>query len=359
MYKVMIVDNEPNIRSGLCYIIDWERYDFRISDLAKNGKEAIEKLEKNPPDLIITDIKMPGMDGLELIRYVREELQDENMKFIILSGYDEFDYAREAMKYNVRAYLLKPIDEKELIDSLEMIKKELVKENLYEYFYIEKVESFCEKFTEIKEFDELVNVIEKNSQDREEILEKIINNFIEIRLHPRIIKIHLDNFIMKLSTIINNMGGSIDNIIKEYSFFKTTIANINIEQLREELLDFVNDSSNYIEELKKNCGIINMVKHYIQDNYAENIRLKDLAEKFYINTAYLGQLFKKETGSSFSRYLNEIRIEKAKELLRRTDLHIYQIAEKVGYGNSDYFIIKFKEFEGCTPLEYKTKIQQS
>lgn len=80
------------------------------------------------------------------------------------------------------------------------------------------MESFCEKFTEIKEFDELVNVIEKNSQDREEILEKIINNFIEIRLHPRIIKIHLDNFIMKLSTIINNMGGSIDNIIKEYSF---------------------------------------------------------------------------------------------------------------------------------------------
>ena len=61
---------------------------------------------------------------------------------------------------------------------------------------------------------------------------------------------------MKLSTIINNMGGSIDNIIKEYSFFKTTIANINIEQLREELLEFVNDSSNYIEELKKNCGII-------------------------------------------------------------------------------------------------------
>ena len=188
MYKVMIVDNEPNIRSGLCYIIDWERYDFRISDLAKNGKEAIEKLEKNPPDLIITDIKMPGMDGLELIRYVREELQDENMKFIILSGYDEFDYAREAMKYNVRAYLLKPIDEKELIDSLEMIKKELVKENLYEYFYIEKVESFCEKFTEIKEFDELVNVIEKNSQDREEILEKIINNFIEIRLHPGLLR---------------------------------------------------------------------------------------------------------------------------------------------------------------------------
>lgn len=71
MYKVMIVDNEPNIRNGLRYVIDWEKNDFIISDLAKNGRDALEKLEKNPPDLIITDIKMPGMDGLELIRFIR------------------------------------------------------------------------------------------------------------------------------------------------------------------------------------------------------------------------------------------------------------------------------------------------
>ena len=359
MYKVMIVDNEPNIRKGLCYVINWEKYDFSITDLAKNGRDAIEKMEKNPPDLIITDIKMPGMDGLELIRYVREELQDEEMKFIILSGYDEFDYAREAMKYNVRAYLLKPIDEEELIDTLELIKNELSRENHFDYFYIEKVEDFSENFVEIKEFDILVVAIEQNNKDKEEIIKKIIDYFIEVKLHPRIIKVHLDNFIMRLSSIFNNMGGSIENIIKDYSFFKTNTYNINIKQLEEELVKFVNDSSIYLEELKKNCGLINKVKHYVHDNYSQNIRLKDLSEKFYINTAYLGQLFKKETGASFSRYLNEIRIEKAKELLRRTDLHIYQIAEKVGYGNSDYFIIKFKEFEGCTPLEYKMKVQQS
>ena len=355
MYKVMIVDNEPNIRNGLRYVIDWEKNDFIISDLAKNGRDALEKLEKNPPDLIITDIKMPGMDGLELIRFIREELQDDQMKFIILSGYDEFDYAREAMKYNVRAYLLKPIDEEELIGALEIIKKDLARGNPYEYFYHERRENLCEKFTEIKEFDNLIAVIEQNSNEAGEIVEEIIAYFNEVSLHPRIIKIHLDNFIIKLSTILNNMGGSIDNIIKDYSFFKTTISSMDISELKKVLLDFVADSMNYIEELKKNCGLINKVLLYINDNYGENLRLKDLAEKFYINTAYLGQLFKKETGSSFSRYLNEIRIEKAKELLRRTDLHIYQIAERVGYGNSDYFIIKFKEFEGCTPLEYKMK----
>src|SRR5690554_896507 len=117
MFKVMIVDNEPNIRKGLRYIIDWEKYNYTITDLAKNGKDAIEKLQKNYPDLIITDIKMPGMDGLDLIKYIREELNDDNIKFIILSGYDEFSYAKEAIKYNVRSYLLKPIDEDELIGS--------------------------------------------------------------------------------------------------------------------------------------------------------------------------------------------------------------------------------------------------
>ncbi|NLM97631.1 MAG: helix-turn-helix transcriptional regulator [Halanaerobiaceae bacterium] len=100
---------------------------------------------------------------------------------------------------------------------------------------------------------------------------------------------------------------------------------------------------------------MNKIKHYVQENYSEDIKLKDIAKKYYINTAYLGQLFKKETGVNFSQYLNMVRIENAKKMLKRTDLHIYQIAEKVGYKNPDYFIIRFKESEKCTPYEYKNR----
>ncbi|MFP4662155.1 MAG: response regulator [Halanaerobiales bacterium] len=357
MYNVMIVDDEPNIRNGLKYLINWEKFNFTISAVAKNGKDAIEKMKVVYPDLIITDIKMPGLDGLGLIKYIREKLQDKNMSFIILSGYDDFDYAKEAIKYNVRSYLLKPIDEEELIDILKSINNERPQDNVFEFFYNKRVSEFNEKFNEFKRFDDLVYTIQNNHQAQiEKIIEILFNNFEEISLHPKLIKIHLDNFIIKISTIINDMGGAIENIIKKHNLYETNIVNLNLLQNR--LIAFSRECGNYIAELKQSSGIINKVKCYIKNNYSNNLRLKDIARDFYINSAYLGQLFKKETGMNFSQYLNEIRIEKARKLLERTDLHIYQIANQVGYKNSDYFIIKFKEIEKCTPMEYKSRYTQ-
>ncbi|MFW6022353.1 MAG: response regulator transcription factor [bacterium] len=355
MYRVMIVDDEPNIRNGLRYIIDWEKYNFTICNLARNGKDALEKIKETYPDLIVTDIKMPGLDGLGLIKYIRENLNDKNMSFIILSGYDDFDYAKQAIKYNVRSYLLKPLDEEELISFLKLLNEELSRNNDFEYFYNKKASKFNETFNDIEEFNLLINAIQKNNKPLlEEEVRAIIENFIEKSLHPRLIKIHLDNFLIKISTIINEMGGSVNNIVKNYSLFETDIANMNIIQLEYSLIKFCEDCGLYISELRESCSIIIKVKQYIKNNFSDNLKLKDLAKLYHINSAYLGQLFKKEIGMNFSQYLNEIRIEKAKELLTRTDMHIYEIAEQVGYKNSDYFIIKFKESKDCTPLEYRT-----
>ena len=141
MYKVMIVDDEPSIRTGLPKLIDWEAYDFSISAVARNGDDALRQLEKEYPDLIITDIKMPILDGFGLIHYIRKDLNDSNMPFIILSGYDEFEFARRALQYNVKSYLIKPVDEEELISLLEEIRKELTKEDAYADFYPQRVET--------------------------------------------------------------------------------------------------------------------------------------------------------------------------------------------------------------------------
>lgn len=356
MYKVMIVDDEPNIRQGLRYLIDWEKYNFTISSVVKNGKEAITKIKSTYPDLIITDIKMPGLDGLGLIKYIRKSLNDKNMSFIILSGYDDFDFAQEAIKYNVRCYLLKPVDEDELINILEIVNKELSRENIFEFFYNKRVEQFNNYFIDIKQFKMLLNAIEIDERLAiEESINSIFNYFDEVKLHPRLIKIHLDNYLINLSNIISDRGGTIDSIIKKYSLFETDISSLNIIHLKNSLIEFSLESAMFISELKKACGITNKVKQYIKNNYYKNIKLKDISKMYYINSAYLGQLFKKETGFNYSQYLNRTRIQNAKKLLERTDLHIYQIAEKVGYKDSDYFIIKFKESEKCTPLEYRNR----
>src|SRR5690554_3582491 len=315
MFKVMIVDDEPNIRNGLQYLIDWEELDFTISSLARNGKDAIKKIKESYPDLIITDIKMPIIDGLELIHYVREKLKDKNMSFIILSGYDDFEFAKKAIRYNVVSYLLKPIDEDELINLLKKITAELSYQDNFEFFYNRRVENFSFKFCQIEEMNSLIEAIErKKDTEITNSVNKIFDYFSSEKLHPQIIKIHLDDFFIRITEIINEMSGTIDNIENKERLVEPPMSRLNIIQLKNILLEFSLKAAEYIEELKSYCSNINKVKQYVRKYYYKNLKLKDIAGVFYVNPAYLGQLFKKETGMCFSKFLNETRLENAKKL---------------------------------------------
>jgi two-component system response regulator YesN len=112
MYKVMIVDDEPFISEGLSDAVDWSAFGLEIVGIAENGEEALELLHEVQTDILITDISMPVMNGLELIRRARSFLP--HMKVIILSGYNEFDYLKEGMRLGIENYLLKPIRFEEL-----------------------------------------------------------------------------------------------------------------------------------------------------------------------------------------------------------------------------------------------------
>lgn len=117
MWKVMLVDDEPFIRRGLKILINWEQYGYEIAAEAENGFQAIDILEKENIDLVFVDLKMPGMTGLEMIERVRDRL-GASVDFVILTGFADFDYAKEAIRLSVRDYLLKPIQEKELVHIL-------------------------------------------------------------------------------------------------------------------------------------------------------------------------------------------------------------------------------------------------
>jgi len=119
MYKVLIVDDEPIVREGLKTIIDWEKYGFYVCAEASNGLEGIQIIEKLNPHLVLVDIKMPEVCGLKMISIIQD--RSLNVKFIILTGYSDFEYAQKAINYGVVAYLLKPIDEIELIRHVEKV----------------------------------------------------------------------------------------------------------------------------------------------------------------------------------------------------------------------------------------------
>lgn len=116
MKKVMIVEDEELILLGIKNIVNWEKLGLQLVHMAFNGVEALEMWEKEPVDIIITDIEMPEMSGLQLLKEIRS--REEQVRFIILTGYDDFEYAREAIRLEVENYILKPINEEELEQQL-------------------------------------------------------------------------------------------------------------------------------------------------------------------------------------------------------------------------------------------------
>lgn len=138
--------------------------------------------------------------------------------------------------------------------------------------------------------------------------------------------------------------------ISESSFEEGTVRGSSVHLAR-----FACEYAEYLAQLRKNVsrGVLGDVEKEIRCNYAQNLTLRELSQKYYVNSAYLGQLFRRKYGQSFKDYLNNYRIEQAAARLLRTDDKIYQIAQDVGYKDLDYFINRFIAAKGCTPAKFR------
>ena len=497
MYKVMLVDDEKLIIEGLKNIIDWKEVGLEVVETALNGKEAFDKFNENKIDIIITDINMPQVTGLELIKYIRDI--DLNVKFVILTGYDEFNYAKEAIKYDVNNYILKPINEEELKDTLINIVRELDKKNkrdieildknrkLLQYingnldrefiYSIEKIlniDIYSKKYTVASihitsEYDgdlfsNIRDIIDNNTSNGYEILnsnegQAVLINSWDNNIEKKDIINYYENIKNKIikkleSYIFIAIGEVVDKIteidvsydiakeLKKYSLteeknsciyldlikdkkekritFKEEIDILNkyiierdiveIERIVGEIIDneeltprniydfsikviiLIDEISNelkinrnyksdnlsstivdlcnentresintfIISEIKeivdimssndnKYSPVIQQIINIVEEKYYEELSLKTLSYKYNINSSYLGQIFSKEVGMSFSEYLNKIKNLKAKDLILNTNMKINDIAKMVGYIDSSYFYRKFKKYYGVSP----------
>lgn len=124
IFKLLIVDDEATMRKGIASFMNWEAIDCEVAGTASDGLEAIKFLGKNQTDIIITDIKMPGADGLAVAKYVYENYPD--IKVILLTGYADFEYAQTAIRYNVSSFILKPANKKSLFEAVQEAQKALI-----------------------------------------------------------------------------------------------------------------------------------------------------------------------------------------------------------------------------------------
>ena len=526
MIRVMIVDDEPYIRQGLKILINWEQYGFSVCAEAANGKEALELMGQNEFDLVITDIKMPNMSGIELLEHTREAISNK-ISFIILSGFSDFEYAKKAIKYQVVDYILKPVQKEELLrvlesykerhfrkladnkkledsnkilfdrnlayllsgryhqDNLEYVKKYLADSGRVRYINIEFDASeerfkiltqeermtvrgllydtlgiflgdhryhacmeakpgediygigfiFAKKLAEeaglsekeyirklygkisenlpyriliyigqtvgeigqisesyksaaiartfqlfsyvkdIAYYDEidskpdtghatvdkelmdgLVHAVEENETESiNQRIDTVYDHFKELATTPDIIRMNLNYLLFNLISLAKDADPNFDQgeVYKMISQggYEQIVVRGSVKHFKEFILEF----SDYLFQMRQHAfsGVLSKIEKEITENYKNNLSLKSLGEKYYINSAYLGQIFKRQYGYSFKDYLNNVRIDRAAELLIRSDEKVYLIADAVGFNNTDYFINKFVQIKGTTPLQYR------
>ena len=508
--KVLIADDEAVVLEGLKYIIDWESLGFSICSQAKNGNETLEKIMKLSPDLVLLDIRMPGLTGIEIVQIARE--RGFTGHFIILSGYSDFSYAQTAIRYGVDFYLTKPIDEDELENAVTTVRNQIEEEHksartLHQYresardtiirnlltgdfrdvselnlsdlrlftdiYQVVAYERFTQDPFQIPwDFAELLRVTNQDHNsfdhitiDRREIillkgsfaLERFDRLLAHYKLNPQkgspldslfltfgrrvyrpedIVLSYLDasnlmqrrffckfnqhvlgydeltygeqltyhvsdeeahhysallvNYIQsqnryRIPEIMEEIAGKLYYCGDDLSVIKRFLIDIYLQikqkisqiytsvqipfSTNSAIIDLI-DGKYYLYEIIKvlteqfemcmnavgspsSETIMDDILHYINHNYRDNLKLETIAPLFGYNSAYLGKIFTKKVGESFNSYLDRVRIEQSKELLKDPELKVYEISDRIGYKNVDYFHKKFKKYVGVSPAEYR------
>lgn len=537
MKKVMLVEDEEFILQGLRCIVDWEEISMNVVSMAHNGQEALEMFRREPADIVVTDVEMPLMNGLELLREIRKI--DPRTRCIILSGYDEFEYARTALKLDVEEYILKPIHEGQLrqallhaaehFDEIAREKAGSMEDKIGWHRFLNgklegsEAESFLRMLPEIGPEESVTAAMMKIDADSLEAKDGMQDVLIELQKLPAKLKTiylspdtlflllymgkeerkphdardteggesefpgagnhsedrsgqshvesgadaaaeifgsfqdHLESCygIMSFITIgppireyrdlppsykiisrlqkyrllegygsciaesyikerkhqdvvidenllrkmilkkdkegalnyiedlfINNLKSEVDvdvlyqlalkmavllqDIKVEYKLEQSRnlqaltemvekiyqaddifgLKTIFISEITEIILYLHTEDSQY-------TPVVKQVMEEVRKNYKEDMNLKTLAYKYHMNASYLGQIFQKEVGCSFTQYLSNTKNKIAKDLILNTNMKINDIAKEVGYPDTSYFYRKFKQCYGVSPASLR------
>ncbi len=529
--KVLLVDDEPFIRKGLAALVDWTAEGYIIAGEASGGASALELLSQDAYDLVITDIRMPDMDGLELITRARRNGVSQT-KFVLLSGYYDFEYAKKAIQYGCCDYMLKPVKKTELLGVIRHIREELRCETInrketeaYEKAYLDRrllaviwnkydnvdldyinsrlhlVDGMAYTHVEISLSDkrflklskekrtELIRILydtagsvlapytnyitsnlmkytqcynigtifiprmaadKGGTRDKwltwftqtltERIgyeimacmgsnvasIEQIADSYKEAMMLRSLqmyrqadMDIHSegesntqnkmnDPFRKALDDLLHAIMINETYSIRKYAgdiYHQLTDKQLDDEAMnrdiqlmlhrllglayeyegdinQEEVLHYIRGSvfsadtaqdksvrfeqfaleyAKYLAQLRQSTakGVFQLIEAEIEENFAQNISLKSLGEKHFVNSAYLGQLFKRNYGCTFKDYLNQVRIRKAAAMLLSSDKRMYEIAEAVGYKSTEYFVDKFEEAYSMTPTRFRKRGMQT
>lgn len=358
MYKLVIIDDESLFRKNMIKKINWHSCNISVVGEADNGQEGFNLIKSLNPDIVICDIKMPVWDGLTVLKNLKNI---GNMRFIILSGYNDFEFTKKAIRYGAFDYILKPVKEEELtgvlMRAVSSLNTDIKKQNNKIKYdiqvrkkMVDRYESLFIHFTESREITSICKYID------------IFYEELDAVHHPQVYNATLMEFILLADKICDMFKLDYDCIFNKYKLDSLlnddNKGNHALPQIVKKI--FTEIISQLIST--KNCEgkkIVFEVIQYIETDYSEKITLETISKRYFINPSYFSQLFKSIVKENFSTYLMKKRIEKAKELLYIGNLKIYQVSHMVGYDDDKYFSQIFKKHTGVSPSNYAKSLTNS
>ena len=476
MHKVLLVDDEELIRNAISRMIDWKALGCEVIATARNGSEAYQIYLDSYPEIIITDLMMPVMDGIEFMERIREK--DQEVKVIVLSGYGEFEYAQKALRLGARDYILKPMSVEDMSALIQLCVREIEADkarklfrgegedffrmillemlnspndiddilrrypiggvesggasviscdfgenqerrvaaaikafgrknsfgipfppisagsSIYAIFIAEDLDSYLKIKDELKDWEYASHIYHGGiSQAFRYLLD-------QISIHKELAIITSDGtrhgfsneagYIKRISMLSDSFrelfgSSSRDKIMPD--IYKA-MAELHIDDAKAVLMRLlmsmdeidIQEGMNVLQGASSSGEIfkylqsmvshripsssqddglsypVRRIKEYISQHYTDEwLSLKSIAKDvMYMDAAYLSKLFHKETGIKFSDYVNQIRVDKAKELMGLYHKSmIFEIAEEVGFGNNPrYFSQVFRKYTGISPSDY-------
>ena len=399
MWKIVIADDEPKIRQGLRELVESFELPLKVCGEAKNGLEALRLIQEEKPDIALVDICMPKLNGLQLMEQI--QMVHSECRTIIVSGYNEFTYAKEAMALGVRNYILKPIEEREMYEAICCLTEELSKERSKQRF-IELANYQLEQHKEYLQgvfFNEWIEgrLTDNEREGQKELLAVHIgeeaalvlvstqnNRALSLRMDDSHISDDVYQFALK-----NILGELLEKCSPVYLFTDRyqNVAGIfhadtqelerirryveeNLEQIlggtctivirscRESLFPEVyGEALGEVQKALECRPVVTEAKKYLYEHFRDqDIDLNIVARSIGIRPAYLRRLMKQELGMPFKDFLTSLRINESIVLMRSTNRPINEIANMVGYKSQHYFSTAFKNSMGISPSEHRKNI---
>ncbi len=368
-YSVVIIDDEPWTREVVKHLGRWKELGLTIAGEASDGDLGLQMVRELQPDIILTDVRMPYLNGIELIRTLRDENNDAQV--IFFSGYDDSAYIRSALRLGADDYLLKPIKPNELNERLEKCveaRKRRAAEQNKSGAAMTKAPGFIDTAW-AKPFYVLCEALQLALQSGDapavekkltEIRALIVQNEGDEPRSSSLIQAYYA-LMGTLQRFISSSGYSVDEVFGKndtaFVFGRESTCAALFRFTRELLLIAIER----VSDLTRNSTKLNLeaVRDFAKESYTRGITLEETAAHFFVTKEYLSKVFKMKFGEGFTEYVTKLRMERALRLMCEYDIAIKDIGPAVGYLDTAHFYRVFKKHFGFTPGQMRAALNMS